>query len=78
MPEGAQRTARRAGCAIAGIFFSFLCAGSVWLAIEAWDTFEQTEVLHIPFRPLRALVALAAAALAFLFFHRAVAPSRPK
>jgi TRAP-type C4-dicarboxylate transport system permease small subunit len=78
MPAGAQQAARRVGYFIAGVFFSFLCAGSVWLAIEAWDTFEQTEVLHIPFRPLRALVALAAAALAFLFFHRAVAPSRQK
>jgi TRAP-type C4-dicarboxylate transport system permease small subunit len=78
MSERAQKAVRRAGCVVAGVFFSFLCVGSVWLAIEAWDTFEQTEVLHIPFRPLRALVALAAAALAILFFHRAVAPGQPK
>jgi TRAP-type transport system small permease protein len=78
MPENAQQLARRTGCVIAGVFFAFLCAGSIWLAVEAWNSFEQTEVLHIPFRPLRVLVSLAAGALAILFFHRALAPRPPQ
>ena len=62
----------RLGSVLAGAFFAALCAGSAWLAVEYWNSFEQTEVLHIPFRPLRALVAVSAGALALAFLHRAI------
>ena len=71
-PEPATRRVVLAfGSILAGTCFAALSIGSTWLAIEYWNSYEQTEVLHIPFRPLRVLVSLAAAALAFVFFHRA-------
>ena len=72
MPPGAQHQVMRAGSVLAGLCFAVLSAGSAWLAFEYWDSFEQTEVLHIPFRPLRAGVTLAAALLSLAFFHRAI------
>lgn len=72
MPQGIQRHVFRAGSVLAGLLFAALTAGSAWLAFEFWDSFEQTEVLHIPFRPLRAVVTAAAALVSLAFFHRAV------
>jgi len=71
MPEAARSLALRTGSVLAGCCFTALAAGSAWLSFEYWHSFEQTEVLHIPFRPLRALITLAAGALALVFFHRA-------
>jgi TRAP-type C4-dicarboxylate transport system permease small subunit len=72
MPQGAQDWARRLGSVLAGLCFVALTAGSAWLALEYWNAFEQTEVLHLSLRPLRVLITLAAAALTFVFFHRAL------
>jgi len=72
MPRPLQRHVFRAGSVLAGLFFAALAAGSAWLAFEYWDSYEQTEVLHIPFRPLRAVVTLAAALASLAFFHRAM------
>jgi TRAP-type C4-dicarboxylate transport system permease small subunit len=76
MPAAMQRWVFGAGSILAGACFTALAAGSAWLSIEYWNSFEQTEVLHIPFRPLRALVTLAAAALALVSFVRAVRPEK--
>jgi TRAP-type C4-dicarboxylate transport system permease small subunit len=76
MPAAAQRWAVRFGSVLAGLCFAALCAGSAWLCVENWNSFEQTEVLHLPFRPLRVLVTLAAAALALVFFRRALGPGK--
>ncbi|HEU5134101.1 MAG TPA: TRAP transporter small permease subunit [Steroidobacteraceae bacterium] len=72
MPHSLQRWVFRMGSVLAGLCFAALAAGSAWLAAENWNSYEQTEVLHIPFRPLRVAVTLAAAALALVFFHRAI------
>jgi TRAP-type C4-dicarboxylate transport system permease small subunit len=72
MPETMRRWTMRFGAALAGLCFSALTVGSAWLTAETWHSFEQTEVLDIPVRPLRVLVTLTAAALALIFFHRAV------
>ena len=72
LPEVARRRATRAGSFLAAAYFAALCAGVTWLAAEYWDSFEQTEVLRIPFRPLRALVALAALSIAIAFIQRGV------
>ena len=77
MSPSARRRVLAAGSVLAGLCFTALCAGSAWLAMEYWNSFEQTEVLHIPFRPLRAIVTLAAAALASAFFHRAFRAEKP-
>ena len=78
LPETARRWTIRGESILAGAYFTALSAGTAWLAVEYWNSFEQTEVLHIPFRPLRALVALAAASLALLYFHRAIRPRQRK
>jgi TRAP-type C4-dicarboxylate transport system permease small subunit len=77
MPVARRRLVLAAGSMLAALCFAALSAGSLWLAAEYWNSFEQTEVLHIPFRPLRAGVALAAAALAVVFFRRALRPADP-
>ena len=76
MPESARRWALRAGSMLAGVCFAALTAGSAWLSFEYWNSFEQTEVLHLPLRPLRILATLTAAALAVTFFYRAVRPRK--
>ena len=60
----------RASSLIAALYFSGLCIGAVWLAMDYWESFEESDVLHIPFRPLRVLVAVSAGALALIFLHR--------
>jgi TRAP-type C4-dicarboxylate transport system permease small subunit len=77
MPPSAQCWAFRAGSILAGSCFAALTAGSAWLSMEYWKSFEQTEVLHIPLRPLRILITLTAAALALAFFYRALRPRKP-
>jgi len=77
MPEAARRVTLRVGAALAGLCFAALAAGSAWLSVESWNSFEQTEVLDIPFRPLRVLVTLTAASLAVIFFHRAIRRVKP-
>jgi TRAP-type C4-dicarboxylate transport system permease small subunit len=74
MPPAARDVTTRAGSLLAAGFFAALAAGAFWLAGEFWNSFEHSEVLHIPFRPLRALVALSALALAGLFLFRALRP----
>ena len=74
MPASIRRWTLGAGSMLAASCFAALCAGSAWLAVEYWDSYEQTEVLHIPFRPLRAMITLAAAALALAFLRRALRP----
>jgi TRAP-type C4-dicarboxylate transport system permease small subunit len=75
MPPAARNFTVRAGSLLAAVFFAALAAGAFWLAGEFWNSFEHSEVLHIPFRPLRALVALSALALSAVFLHRALRPA---
>ena len=76
MPESLQRWVFRTGAALAGVCFAALTAGCALLTADYWNSFEQTEVLHIPFRPVRVLVTLAAAALALAFLQRAFRPEK--
>jgi TRAP-type C4-dicarboxylate transport system permease small subunit len=74
LPEGVRRGFGRGSSVLAGLYFSALSIGSIWLAVEYWNSFEQTEVLHVPFRPLRALVSIALVAIAVAFFAHALRP----
>lgn len=49
------------------LFFAGLAAGAIWLTADAWNEYEQSELLHIPFRPLRVISFAAVAAIAILF-----------
>ncbi|HET7811773.1 MAG TPA: TRAP transporter small permease subunit [Steroidobacteraceae bacterium] len=71
LPEDARRLIARGAALLAALFCAALCAGAAWLASDYWNSYEHSEVLRIPFRPLRLLVALTAAALALAFLARA-------
>ncbi len=71
LPASARGKIARAGSVLSALFFAAMCAGGTWLAIEYWDTFEKSEVLSLPFRPLRVLVALTGAALTVTFLRLA-------
>jgi TRAP-type C4-dicarboxylate transport system permease small subunit len=68
-----KRRLQRCGALLAALFFTALAIGAIWLAIEHWNTHEESELLHIPFRPLRALVCLALISIAGIFAYRAFA-----
>jgi TRAP-type C4-dicarboxylate transport system permease small subunit len=62
----------RTGFVVSSLFMLALFAGSCWLAHDFWNSFEQSEVLHIPFRPLRVLAAVSGGVLALIFLRGAV------
>lgn len=78
MSKSAQRLAHRIGAALASACFAALCAGSAWLTAEFWNSFEQSEVLDISFRPIRLVVTVTAAALSVLFLRKAMRPEKPE
>jgi TRAP-type C4-dicarboxylate transport system permease small subunit len=51
------------------LFFLGLAAGLLWLTVDAWNEYEQSELLHIPFRPLRVISFAATVAIAVLFLR---------
>jgi TRAP-type C4-dicarboxylate transport system permease small subunit len=51
------------------LFFFGLATGALWLAVDAWNEYEQSELLHISFRPLRVISVAAALAIAVLFLR---------
>lgn len=54
---------------LCALFFTGLTAGALWLAVESWHEHEQSELLHIPFRPLRIVSLVAAGAIAIVFLR---------
>ena len=58
---------RRISAFLSVLFFAGLAAGALWLTFDAWNEYEQSELLHIPFRPLRVISFAAVAAIALLF-----------
>lgn len=57
---------------LSALFFLILLAGSVWLAIDLWHGFEESELARLPFKPLRIAVILSCGATAIVFFIQAV------
>lgn len=58
---------RKISAILSMLFFIGLAVGSLWIASDTWNEFEQSELLHVPFRPLRLITFAAAAAIAVLF-----------
>lgn len=57
--------------ALAGaLLFAALLAGSLWITVDLWNGYEESELLRIPYRPLRITVALSLAALLILSICR--------
>ena len=77
LPVSMRGVMSRVSALLAGVFFAALCIGACWLTQDFWSSFEETDVLHIPFRPLRLLVAMCTGAMALIFFHRAIRRGDP-
>jgi len=76
LPQHVRAGMARASALLAALFFTALAVSAGWLTAEFWNSFEQTDVLRIPFRPLRVLVTLCAGTLAIIFFVRALRGER--
>ena len=74
LPEGPRQWLLRSGSLLSALFFLGLTVGGIWLAADFWHAHEQSELLHIPFRPLRALAAISVVTIAAIFLYRAVRP----
>lgn len=55
---------------VAALLFAALLAGTVWIAADLWPGHEESELLHIPYRPLRIATAVSLAALCLLALRR--------
>ena len=52
------------------LFFCTIAAGSVWIFLDLWHGYEESEVLHIPYAPLRIICILSVLAVALSFLRR--------
>lgn len=66
----------RAAALVSALFFAGLLIASVWLAIEHWNDYEETELLHIPLRPLRLLCVLSMLIIFAVYAYRALTRRR--
>ena len=76
MSERGKRALRVFAAVLSALFFIGLTAGAGWLAFDAWGDHEQSELLHIPFRPLRLISLIAAGAIAVVFLRDVVRCAR--
>jgi TRAP-type C4-dicarboxylate transport system permease small subunit len=58
--------------AASAAFFLALAAGNLWIAHDMWSGGEESELLHLPYRPLRLFVVLAMLFVAIAFAARAL------
>jgi TRAP-type transport system small permease protein len=67
----ARAIMERVHSVLCAAFFAALSVGSVWIAFDLRDGYEQSEVLRIPFAPLRAASIMAVAGVALIYISRA-------
>jgi len=70
MKGGPLAALKRAQAVISISFFCALAAGSIWILIDLWSGFEESEVLHIPIAPLRIVCIVSVLGVAFEFLRR--------
>ena len=73
LPPSPKRALQRFASLASALFFAALAVSAGWLAMDHWATHEESELLHIPFRPLRVLSLLATICISALFAYRACA-----
>ena len=56
-----------AGLLAGAVLFASYFIGSAWIAHDLWRGQEESELLHVPYRPLRVFAALLCAAVAVAF-----------
>lgn len=69
-----KRLLTRVASIIGVVLFLGLLVASVWLTIEHWGTREESELLHIPIRPLRILCSASMLIIVAVFAYRAFRP----
>jgi TRAP-type C4-dicarboxylate transport system permease small subunit len=52
------------------LFFCALAAGGIWIFIDLWGGYEESEVLRIPLAPLRIVCIVSVSGAAFDFLRR--------
>lgn len=72
LPARGQNLLRRFALLVSSAFFVCLAVSATWLTIEAWNEFEHSELLHIPYRPLRVIAVVMTAAVAVVFAYQAL------
>jgi TRAP-type C4-dicarboxylate transport system permease small subunit len=72
LKERLGRAGDMLGALLSALFFLLLCIASTWIAIELWPGFEESEIWHVPYKPLRILVCIATLVVAGLFLGRAL------
>ena len=65
--------ADRLSDAMTFIFVLALLAGSLWLSVDLWDGYEQSEVVGVPWSVLRLIANLCLAAIALILLRPRVA-----
>lgn len=73
VPPRMQAVLRRFGLLCGALLFVALFVASVLIARDVWSGHEESELLHVPYRPLRILSVLATVGVAALFLRQAVA-----
>ena len=72
LSPSAQFWLQRLALLVCAAFFACLAVAVAWLTIDAWNEFEHSELLHIPYRPLRVTVVVMTTAVAMTFAYKAV------
>jgi TRAP-type transport system small permease protein len=66
----ARETMRRIHAGLCVIFFLLLAAGSIWIAYDLRGSYEESEILKIPYAPLRMVSIAAVLAVALIYLRR--------
>lgn len=69
LSDGGKRVLQAFANLLSALFFLGLTVGVLWLTVETWNDYEQSELLHIPFRPLRIVSLVAAGGIALVFLR---------
>jgi TRAP-type C4-dicarboxylate transport system permease small subunit len=71
VPPRVQALLRRGGLLCGAVFFAALFVACFLIARDVWSGQEESELLHVPYRPLRILSVLATLGVAALFLRQA-------
>lgn len=72
----AQDWLHRLALLVSAAFFACLAVAAGWLTLDAWNEFEHSELLRIPYRPLRVIVVVMTSAVAAVMAYKALRPAR--
>jgi TRAP-type C4-dicarboxylate transport system permease small subunit len=70
MPVNWRSWCDRLHALVAVLLFAALLTGTLWIAADLWGGHEESELLHIPYRPLRIATAVSLAVVLGLSIRR--------